>query len=773
MARLRNFFEALGHRWQLLTLALLTTIGIALGLSGAGRPFDNLISEIDGRLRHRDASGELHIVEIDARSIAAVDRWPWPRSNYAALVDRLNAAGAASITFDVDFSSHSTTAEDMAFARALAQSSGRVVLPTFGQRAGGGRKGWTDSLPIPILREHASLAAVSILPDADGYVRRVPIGTITDGTARPSLSATIAGVNGAAGADFPIDLAIDRATIPRHSFIDVRDGRTDLRALAGKHVLIGATAIELGDRYAVPNHGVIPGVVIQAMAAETLRGGIPRESGWQLPLVAALALAAFILNLRKGVALAIAAFDAPILLAIMAMAINGAFAWRFELAPAMLVLVSAGAVAAIRRGLCAARHQQLHDTETGLPNRTALLITARATEAVGIVAARIADFDKLTTGLGDKAAADLVVRLRERIALIEGTEAIYRIDDRVLAWQVFEADGIEERLSTMRTVMLNAVEVAGRRVNVSLYVGVALETGEAVSDRTLSRAMLAAGTAQTDGVSWHFYSAQQDEAVDRELSLLGELDDAIAGGEIDVVYQPKLCLETNAIVSVEALVRWHHANRGTLRPDLFVPLAERNDRIAGLTLYVLRRTITDLLAWHEGGRTITGAVNLSATLLNSEAFLDELRQIIGSSGISPALLTFEVTESATMADTAEAAAALQSFRDLGIGISIDDYGTGQSTLSYLKQLPLNELKIDRSFVQFAHANRGDGVLVRSTVDLAHDLGLKIVAEGVEDEECLAFLRSIGCDLAQGYLISKPVGASEITALLSQPIAFAA
>jgi EAL domain-containing protein (putative c-di-GMP-specific phosphodiesterase class I) len=140
--------------------------------------------------------------------------------------------------------------------------------------------------------------------------------------------------------------------------------------------------------------------------------------------------------------------------------------------------------------------------------------------------------------------------------------------------------------------------------------------------------------------------------------------------------------------------------------------------------------------------------------------------MVERSAVDPAWLTFEVTESAAMSDPEGAAGALHSFREMGIAISMDDYGTGQSTLSYLKQLPLNELKIDRSFVQFAHQNRGDGVLVRSTVDLAHELGLKVVAEGVEDAECLAFLRGIGCDMVQGYFVSRPIGAADLETLLA-------
>ena len=254
---------------------------------------------------------------------------------------------------------------------------------------------------------------------------------------------------------------------------------------------------------------------------------------------------------------------------------------------------------------------------------------------------------------------------------------------------------------------------------------------------------------------------------------MGELDEAIRDGHIEVLYQPKLALATNQICSVEALVRWNHPTRGLLRPDLFIPLAERNDRIGALTLHVLAQSIADVQAWRKLGHDLTAAINLSAKLVTNAAFSRDLHAVIRQSGVAPETLIFEVTESAAMADPQGAARALTAYRQLGIGISMDDYGTGQSTLTYIKQLPLTELKIDRSFVQHAHQDRGDAVLVRSTIDLAHELGLKVVAEGVEDEACLAFLRSVNCDIAQGYLISRPQPAAAIAARLAAPIQNAA
>lgn len=750
--------------WRAFALLLGCVLGIATGISGAGVGLDRAIHQLGWSLRQHAASGDLHIVEIDARSIAAIDRWPWPRSHYARLVDRLRDAGAASIAFDVDFSSPSAPAQDAAFAAALARAGDKVVLPTFSQRAGATAADWTDSLPIAPLRDHAVLAAVTVQPDSDGFVRRMPVGTITAGTPRPSLSAMVAGVAGAADSDFPIDFAIVPLSIPRHSFMDISEGRFDPAAIRGKAVLIGATAVELGDRYAVPNHGVIPGVAIQALAAETLRDGVPRESGWQLPLLAALGLGGLILGAHTRGQLALALIAAPGMLIGAGLALDGVLHWTFPLAPALVTIAVAGLAAVTMRSLVAARRRRLHDAETGLPNRHALRDALRSYTGEGVLAAHIADYEKLAAGLGAAATAELVKRVRDRVALVSEGSTVYRIEDRVLAWRCYDRADLEHRIATLRAAMLSPIDVAGRRVDVKIALGFA--EGADANDRIIAHAGLAAAHALASGSGWHVHHADDNVAVDRELSLLGELDEAVRHGEIHVAYQPKLDLATDRIASVEALVRWQHPTRGFMRPDLFIPLAERNDRIAGLTLHVLSRTIEDLRGWRARGHAVTAAVNISAKLLNSSEFIAALRALVGRSAVDPGWLTFEVTESAAMHDPDRAASTLRSFREMGIAISMDDYGTGQSTLSYLKQLPLNELKIDRSFVQFAHQNRGDGVLVRSTVNLAHELGLKVVAEGVEDPECLAFLRGIGCDMVQGYFVSRPIAAPDLEALLS-------
>jgi EAL domain-containing protein (putative c-di-GMP-specific phosphodiesterase class I) len=240
-----------------------------------------------------------------------------------------------------------------------------------------------------------------------------------------------------------------------------------------------------------------------------------------------------------------------------------------------------------------------------------------------------------------------------------------------------------------------------------------------------------------------------------------------------VLYQPKLNLVTRRIDSVEALVRWNHPERGMLPPDCFIPLFEERGRLDDLTLAVIAQALTDAQRWRARGLPIGVAVNISAALLTVATFETRALALVAKAGLPAGQVTFEVTESAQFEDMDRAIAALERLRAAGIRISMDDYGTGQSALNYLKLLPLSELKIDRMFVAQAHVDKGDAMLVRSTVQLAHELGIKVVAEGIEEGECLEFLARIGCDHAQGYFVGRPLPAADLAALAAATDAAAA
>lgn len=745
------------RRTGVIILAAALLFAVAVTLTGFAGSVDRALDPARFAAWQRAASGHTVVVEMDAASAAAIRRWPWPRDHYAKAVDRLREAGAASVTFDVDFSSSATPDGDLAFAAALKRAGGLVALPTFGQTARSGEARVIDALPLPLFREHVALASVSVSPDPDGIMRSAPFGTITAGTPRPSLSAHMARRSGAADTFFPIDFGIDPGTIPRLSFVAVRDGRFDPAAVRGREVIIGATAIEMGDRYATPHWGVIPGVVVQALAAETLMRGVPVEGGALTVILVAALLSLGVLRARGAAAIAATGLGAVLLLAAAAVAAQGAPMRVYPLAPGLAVLLAVIAMRTALHIFGRFEEQRLADEETGLPNRRALALALDGGEGRRLAVATIGNLDNLLAVLGDAAGRDLVLRIAERLKLAAEGE-VYRLSDRLLAFEPTRHEEPEQVLAGLRGAVLQPVEVQGRRVDAQVFVGLA------EGDDLINGATRAADEAAQTGVFWR-HAETDMAALERQVSLMGELDQAIAAGDIHVHYQPKLALAEDRIASVEALVRWKHPERGWVRPDLFIPLAEQSDRIRPLTLFVLERVLTDLAVWRGAGHDLTAAVNISAKLVAAPGFDAEVRALLGQGIVPPSALILEVTESATLSDPETAGACLRGYRDMGVAISMDDYGTGQSTLSYIKQLPLSELKIDRSFVQHAHVNRADGLMVRSTVELAHDLGMKVVAEGIEDAQCLAFLRSIGCDMAQGYLISKPLPAEELAALL--------
>lgn len=733
---------------------LVIVAGVAMTLSGTGAVIDRMLSPMRFSAAPHDASGRVAIVEMDAQSTAAIRRWPWSRSNYAQVVDQLRRAGAASIVFDVDLSSPSDAAGDEAFAAALARSDGLVALPTFSQAAGYEGRRTLDALPIARFRDHVALASVSIRPDPDGQVRDMMLATVTAGTPRPSLSAFIAARSGTVGRDFPIDMSIDPTTIPRASFVAVRDGQFDPAVVRGRNVLIGATAIEMGDRYGTPIWGVIPGVVVQALAAETLLRGVPtRGSSLTTILLAALSTV-MLVSFRSAVTSTMVAFGCSTVLILGVLVAQHHLLLIYPLATALAMIAAATIACVVRDVARRFNAQRLVDEATGLPNARALFVACKGETTTVIAAAHIDNLDPLRAVLGGAAVAALMIRVSERLALVAESGRVYRTADHQLTFLLPPNEPVEDTMQGLRAILLQPVEAAGRRVDVSVSIGLAAGS-HATAERLLADATLAADGARTAQEFWRRATTDLGE-LERSVSLMGELDEAITSGQIEVFYQPKYDLRHRRIASAEALVRWRHPQRGFIGPDLFIPVAEKTNRIAPLTLHVLSQVVRDAHGWRSEHPDVTVAINISAKLLTAPSFNTDVERIIAASALPSSALVFEVTESAAMADMDGANAVLCRYRDLGIAVSMDDYGTGQSTLTYLRQLPLNELKIDRSFVQFAHRNRNDGLLVRSTIELAHQLGLKVVAEGVEDAECLDFLTDAGCDLAQGYLISRPL-----------------
>ena len=265
------------------------------------------------------------------------------------------------------------------------------------------------------------------------------------------------------------------------------------------------------------------------------------------------------------------------------------------------------------------------------------------------------------------------------------------------------------------------------------------------------------------------YDAAQDHYDATNLALLGELRHAIAADELVLCFQPKTTLDDGDVVAVEALVRWNHPVRGLLAPDRFIPLAEQTDLIDTLTTWVLTNALTQVRDLGPGYAHLAVAVNVSARSLNRVQFADQVADTLRRLGITPHRLIIEITETALLAEPQRTAIILAQLAATGVRVSIDDFGKGQTSLGYLSELPVHELKIDLSFVVDMMDNPAHAAIVRSVIDLGHNLGLKVVAEGVETDAVLASLKRIGCDVAQGYLLGRPMPVEALAAWLTVPV----
>jgi diguanylate cyclase (GGDEF)-like protein/PAS domain S-box-containing protein len=888
-------------------LPSLVLFGLAAGLYAGGflEPLENRLLDTKFRLKQRPASAEVVLVAIDPASLRKLDVWPWPRGYHATVIENLLAAGARRVGFDVDFSSRSVKEEDAELASALRAAGGRVVLPVFHQWE---RTGDSDLLtataPLAIFADHAPLGAINIRPGTDGLVRRYGIEEPPgDDTVPPFASAILEGRH-AAPREFRIDYGIAAASIPSLSYVDVLTESFDPSVVAGRTVIVGSTAVELGDWIAVPLVKAMPGPVLQAMAAESIvQGRALSPFSPVLSVATTLALALLVgpwlesRSWRAGLiaitGLVAASFAASLTVQVVS-------ARLLEISPWLLTLVGAYGFALVRRvdqqglrllaqrlllrrtrdlmklvvensfdgivmvgadgrvervnraaervfdrpaaemiGLPfeslialpddepdvasstvesrrasgpwevigrrrggpihlemtvstiesddeelrvaflrditerkaqrrALEHQANHDALTGLPNRPCLMRRTRQTLVTASrdrspVAFLLLDLnrfreinDTLGHHTGDQILEKIALRLRsplrsgDTIARLDGDEFAVLLPDtgfegaREMAWNLI--DSLKEPF-----------QIEGLSLLVDASIGIVIFPDHGMNaEMLIQRGDVAMHAAKRERAKLAFYDPRHDYHSKRHLALTAELRAAIEDGKLSVRYQPKVSADTGRTIGVEVLVRWSHPEHGDVPPDEFIPIAEQSGLIRPLTLWVLETAVSQCADWRRKGVDVGLSVNVSARNLLEKRLPETLTRLLHATGLPPERLCLEITESVIMDDPRKALEVLTEIAGLGVEISVDDFGTGYSSLGYLKKLPATEIKIDKSFVLEMDRNPDDATIVRSTIDLAHNLGLKVVAEGVERPEVWETLKELGCDYGQGYLFGFPM-----------------
>lgn len=896
-------------RWPATTAFALCVV---LVLSGLLDPIEWSFIDMHASFSSRIVASDLTVVEIDPKSLRELDTWPWPRSYHARLLDNLRAAGARQIFIDIDFSSTSDPVEDKRLAESLAAfPRDRILLPVFQQvfSASAGSQQLLLTQPAALFRKQARLASITLRPERDGLVRRVPLAAdLGDSLTAPATlrlnELAVAPVD-----ELYIDFAISPASFARLSYSDVLAGDFPRELIENRRVIIGATALELGDQLAVPIHQSLSGPVLQALAYQSLHEGPLRPVSrlvtlllmGLLSLSIARPLAA--LDWRKG--LLTIAVGAMLLFACSGFAYSQ-FSLLVPLAPLLAVLAitysctvfskldqqtlrlilqrlaarrtdalmanivynsiegivtldADGAIRNINPAACAMfgltrsdalnrqfatlvpdsrditqsrytlntetrnacvrevdarhcdgrsfpveiaisrlsfegeelytafirnisernaqqaalKHQATHDTLTGLGNRSLLQerleqLTCTSCPPDKSAAVLMLDLDRFkeindTLGhhVGDLVLEEVAVRLA---AAVGGSNTLARFGGDEFAILI-PACGEREEIVAVATRLLDAlrkpIDANGMRLAVGGSIGIALYPHDGSTPGTLLQcADVAMYLAKRTQSGYALYDPKLDQNSLQRLTISSDLRSAIESDQLRLFYQPQVAFATGRVICVEALLRWNHPRFGTINPVDIMEIAEGTELIKPLTMWTLRTALNELADLHQKGCSIDVAVNLSARLLHDPSLPTMLQECLDEVGIQPNWLILEITESAIISDPEHALHIVRQIATMGIRLSIDDFGTGYSSLAYLKHLPACELKIDKSFVIDMLSSESDAMIVRSTIDLAHNFGMKVVAEGIENERVWHRLKQLDCDIAQGYWIARPMLLSE-------------
>lgn len=441
----------------------------------------------------------------------------------------------------------------------------------------------------------------------------------------------------------------------------------------------------------------------------------------------------------------------------------------------------------VRERAAQLEHLSYHDVLTGLPNRvlfqdrvTQVLTAAQHTpRMIGIIFLSLDRFKKINDTLGhafgDFCMTEVAVRLRQ---CIQDGDTIARFDGdefALLLTQVSGTEDIVELAQTMADALRPPFQLDEREVFVTASMGISIFPDDGGDSNTILKNAGAAlhMAKMLGGNNYRFYTSDMNARALKRLELESNLRRAIDREELEVYYQPQIEYASGKVVGAEALVRWHHPTLGFLPPAEFIPLAEDTGVIEELGAWVMRTACAEAGRWHaEGFEDVRIAINVSTREFRNPNFYERMLETLQQTGLDPRKLEVELTETTMMANTNAAVELLRKIRKLGVKIAIDDFGTGYSSLSYLKRLPIDTLKLDRSFVNGATSDPDDAALVMAVITLAHNLRLKVIAEGVETEEHLRFLRLLRCDGGQGYLFGKPMPAAVFRSSLDRELDYA-
>lgn len=723
-------------------------------------PLEDIFRGGRNMIRARPADQSIVVVAVDDRSIAELGSLNFSRSVDAKVVDQLLAMGAKQVIYDKVFADREDQAGDDAFAKVLQKHKDKVLLGAiFVENPETGRE--EVVLPNSQFRELVGYRTLRGAATPFSLSAELVYADSLNGKKVPGIAAGLAGFDGPVGVRYRPDWSINVKTIPTISYIDVLQGKVKPEAIRGKDIVVGYTTAQSPDFIQVAGQGWFSGVYVHVAGAHTLREGAPSNIGWVPAILTAAVLSILFLRARTRLALTVTAIVA-LALAIVVPFVLDLYLVTAEFLSAFAMFIVVAVRWTKHRELSAAKRQ---NAGTLLPNLSVLREESLAAVRP-IIAMRIKNYAAIGASFANSVEDDLINEVARRLNLPGEQTTFYQAED-VLFW-LGPARGkseLEGHMAGLARLIESQFVIQDRRIDIHVAFGVDNDMTRPVANR-IGRALVAADNAAAKHHMIEFNTSNDDEASAWELSLMSELDAAIDANDIWIAYQPQFELRNDSISGAEALVRWQHPVRGAISPETFILAAESHNRMKRLTFHVLEQATLAALPIVASHPSFRLSVNVSAGLLELPGLPAQIDSMLRKTKFPAANLTLEVTESAPFKERDAVVANLQGVADLGIDLSIDDYGTGNATLEYLRSVPCQEIKIDRRFVSGLGTNASDMLLVESTIELAHGLGRRVIAEGIEDPETLELLRAIGCDIAQGYYLAKPMRLEALESLLN-------
>ncbi|MBS0254757.1 MAG: EAL domain-containing protein [Proteobacteria bacterium] len=737
--------------WAVLITSLLGAIEFFVPLEDLWRGGRN-------RLTLRPADQQVAAVVIDDRTIAAFGTPNYSEARDAELIEHLASLGARRIFFDRVFYSETDPAGVARLEQVLRRHPGLVY---FGEMrfADPLTRKLSRRLPAPRYRGLVRLVTLNGKVAPFGLSAELPYVDMVEGKPVPSMSSELSGVRGMPERTYRPDWSINARSVPTASMIDVVNGAGARAMFRGRDVVVGPSSMQINDIQHIAGQDWLPGMYFHILGAQTLREGKPVNWGW-VPIYLVMLGFSLAVAVTRGRKQLVAIYA----LAVSVMLIGPFVTDRLFITADFLPGVTLFGIVAYRlRAIRAVRHAEITNTGTQLPTVLALNDDPAVRQAP-IIALRIRNFSAICTSFADPVGDELISAVVHRLTMPGSRQTFYQ-SEATLFWLAPHADRdtLTAHIEGLTRLLQAHFVVRGRQIDLQIAIGIETQLSRPVAAR-VSSALFAADHALLRNRVWEFFSDTDDKDVESQVSLIAELEAAMAAGHVWVAYQPQYSLADRRLTGFEALARWNHPGKGPIEPDLFITAAESMNRIDALTLHVLRRACLECRSMFETNPDITVSINVSTRLLASGDFVERAVELVDKLEVPRHRITLEITETAGFTDQAGSQAIMDSLTTHGFKLAIDDYGMGNATLNYLRTVPCDEIKIDRSFVTNLCDDKSNQLLVKSTIALAHKMGRVVVAEGVEDLRTMQLLRKFGCDIGQGYYLGRPMPIRDVLPL---------